>query len=130
MYRYAIYNKSSNIIKNFSDKTFEVYLGHKWGLLQPSLWHVGYKFGEFFRTRRYEIYRDKLSRKAEKKRREQVVVSKKKKRREREYKIEVIRHMKMFNTRRRLNLYKTEFKPFEIAPKRFYTPSKRKHMMV
>lgn len=61
--RYNIFARSSTIIRRLCGLLIRVYRGHLWRTLFITRWHVGYKFGEFGKTRAKAVFRSKTLKK-------------------------------------------------------------------
>lgn len=61
--RYNIFSRSSTILRRLCGLLVRVYRGHMWRTLYITRWHVGYKFGEFSKTRAKAVFRSKTLKK-------------------------------------------------------------------
>lgn len=55
----VIFNKKSVIPESLKDYTFFIHKGYKYRELKLSIYHIGFKFGEFILTRKPHFFKKK-----------------------------------------------------------------------
>lgn len=66
-FKISVKSRSSVIPKFFLNKTVRIYRGKRWKLKEVYSWIIGFKFGEFCKTRKKVKFKSKASKKKQKK---------------------------------------------------------------